>query len=195
MHISKETTAAVKIQSNFRRLQTQNRLDELNLSTPGMRNRRAQRQARYQSRHVASADVPFPFNLCGVGLLFGDGTFEDEKVVDSLERKRADRKKKAYEREDEEKRKFRMRKKDSQHLEEGIEVVESFEGGEGEGEGEGEEEERTHGGKKRPSRRGLSLGNLGKSKSMSPGRRRVLSPRSKNKRLDRTQNNFDVEDL
>ena len=130
-----ETTAAIKIQAAYRRLQAQNRLDALGLSTPGMRNRRAQRRARHQSRMsrnvvVASADVPFPFNMCGVGLLFGDGTLEDEAVVDTLEKRRTDRAKVRYEREDAEKRRFRMRKKESRHLEEGIEVVESFDKGE-----------------------------------------------------------------
>ena len=94
-----------------------------------MRNRRAQRKARYQSRmsrHITSADVPFPFNMCGVGLLFGDGTFEDEAIVESIEKKKMKQNKISYEKEDEEKRKFRMRKKESQHMEEGIEVVESF---------------------------------------------------------------------
>jgi len=81
---------------------------------------------------AVSADVPFPFNMCGVGLLFGDGTLEDEAVVDTLEKRRTDRAKVRYEREDAEKRRFRMRKKESRHLEEGIEVVESFDKGEDE---------------------------------------------------------------
>mmetsp|Transcript_23518 Transcript_23518/g.50324 ORF Transcript_23518/g.50324 Transcript_23518/m.50324 type:complete len:375 (+) Transcript_23518:232-1356(+) len=159
-----ETTAAIKIQAVYRRLQTQNRLDNLGISTPGMRNRRAERQARLEarmSRHVASADVPFPFSLCGVGLLFGDSTFEDERVVDGLERKKAEKKKKAQEREDEERRKFRMKKKESQQLEEGIEVVESFEGEES----EGEEEEGKAGTPERTSRRSTSMG-----RSKSKGR-------------------------
>lgn len=70
--------------------------------------------------------MPFPFNLCGIGLLFGDGTLEDEKIVTKLEKKNMEKKKLEHVKEDEEKRKFRMRKKESQHLEEGIEVVESF---------------------------------------------------------------------
>jgi hypothetical protein len=80
------------------------------------------------SRNVTNADVPFPFNLCGVGLLFGDGTLEDEKIVDSLEKKRVQKKKKQLEKEDEKRRsvKSSMRKKESQRLEEGIEVVESI---------------------------------------------------------------------
>jgi len=96
-----------------------------------MRNRRAQRRAQHRSRHASTnADVPFPFNLCGVGLIFGDGTLEDEKIVNKLEKKKLEKKKIEHVKEDEEKRKFRMRKKESQHLEEGIEVVESFDAGE-----------------------------------------------------------------
>lgn len=122
-----ETTAAIKLQAAYRRMQVQNDLDARGLSTPGMRNRRAQRRAQQRSRHASTnADVPFPFNLCGVGLLFGDGTLEDEKIVTKLEKKKLEKKKIEGAKEDEEKRKFRMRKKESQHLEEGIEVVESF---------------------------------------------------------------------
>ena len=94
-----------------------------------MRNRRVQRNYQHQqrmSKAVQSADVPFPFNLCGVGLLFGDGTMEDDAILTSIEKKKLKQSKLLVEREDEEKRKFRMRKKESQHMEEGIEVVESF---------------------------------------------------------------------
>lgn len=126
-HKTQETTAAIKIQGLARRVQVMNYLNEHNLSTPGMRNRKAMRQAKYRSAHITSADVPFPFNLCGVGLLFGDGTFEDDKVVAKLEKKEKMKKEMTRNREEEEKRRFRLRKKESQHLEEGVEVVESFE--------------------------------------------------------------------
>ena len=93
-----------------------------------MRNRRAQRNYQHQqrmSKAVQSADVPFPFNLCGVGRLFGDGTMEDDAILTSIEKKKMKQSKLLVEREDEGKRKFRMRKKESQHMEEGIEVVEN----------------------------------------------------------------------
>ena len=77
---------------------------------------------------LKSEDVPFPFSLCGVGFLFGDGTMEDERVISDLEKSKLEKKKKEIEMEDAQLRKFRMRKKESQHLEEGIEVVESFDG-------------------------------------------------------------------
>ena len=83
-----------------------------------------------KNRMLKSEDVPFPFSLCGVGFLFGDGTLEDERVTKTMEKKEYNKKKMELEKEDERRRRFRMRKKESQHLEEGIEVVESFEEGE-----------------------------------------------------------------
>ncbi|KAL7533092.1 hypothetical protein ACHAWF_004338 [Thalassiosira exigua] len=203
---AQETTAAIKIQAAYRRLQTQNRLDELGLSTPGMRNRRAQRRARYQSRmsrHVVNADVPFPFNMCGVGLLFGDGTFEDEKVVDTLEKRRADKAKREHEMMDAEKRRFRMKKKESQHIEEGIEVVESFEGedaegeegAEGEGAGEKGSRKKGLGRMGRSSRKNASArgSKSPKSPRSAPSSPRNAASRSKSKKLYRNQNDFDPE--
>jgi len=75
-----------------------------------------------------SEDVPFPFSLCGVGFLFGDGTLEDERVITELEKKKLRKIRMEMERREAEKRKFRMRRKESQHLEECIEVVETFDG-------------------------------------------------------------------
>ena len=89
-----------------------------------MRNRRRKRSARYKARMKARAeDVPFPFNMCGVGLLFGDATLEDEAVTDDMERRRLRKEKEEYELAEERKRKYRMRKKASGHVEEGIEVL------------------------------------------------------------------------
>ncbi|KAL3780599.1 hypothetical protein ACHAWO_010258 [Cyclotella atomus] len=119
-----ETAAAIKVQSVYRRNKVLKYLEENNMSTPGMRNRRRRRMAKMSK--VQSEDVPFPFNMCGVGFLFGDGTPEDEKYTSSLEKKKKDKMKEEMEKNEASKRKFRMRKKGSQHLEEGIEVVESF---------------------------------------------------------------------
>ena len=74
-------------------------------------------------------DVPFPFNLCGVGLLFGDGTLEDERIVSGIEKRKKSKARTEAEIEDERLRRFRMRKKDDLGLEEGVEVVESFDQG------------------------------------------------------------------
>mmetsp|Transcript_18029 Transcript_18029/g.37610 ORF Transcript_18029/g.37610 Transcript_18029/m.37610 type:complete len:355 (+) Transcript_18029:127-1191(+) len=120
-----ETAAAIKVQAAYRRFVTLKRLDEQGLSTAGIRNRRRKRNVK--SRMMKSEDVPFLFSLCGVGFIFGDGTFEDEKVVTQLEKKKKQELKQSMALKDAERRKFRMRKKESQQLEEGIEVVESFE--------------------------------------------------------------------
>lgn len=121
--------------------------------------------------------------MCGVGLLFGDGTFEDEAIVERIEKKKMKQNKIKYEKEDEEKRKFRMRKKESQHMEEGIEVVESFDQHDDKEEEENMMmEEQSKAGRSRMS----SFGRGSKSKS----------PRGKSKRLGRSQNDFDAgEDL
>mmetsp|Transcript_8595 Transcript_8595/g.18335 ORF Transcript_8595/g.18335 Transcript_8595/m.18335 type:complete len:313 (-) Transcript_8595:177-1115(-) len=121
-----ETTAAIKIQAASRRLITLKRLDEQGLSTSSIRNRRRKIKARKHMLH--SEDVPFPFSLCGVGFLFGDGTLEDERVITELEKKKLRKIRMEMERREAEKRKFRMRRKESQHLEECIEVVETFDG-------------------------------------------------------------------
>mmetsp|Transcript_20866 Transcript_20866/g.49032 ORF Transcript_20866/g.49032 Transcript_20866/m.49032 type:complete len:303 (+) Transcript_20866:131-1039(+) len=130
-----ETTAAIKVQAAYRRLIVQNYLDREGLSTPGMRNRRRRLEARYRARGggdkyqggcQVNEDVPFPFNLCGVGLLFGDGTLEDERIVNGIEKRKKSKARTEAEAEDERLRRFRMRKKDDLGLEEGVEVVESF---------------------------------------------------------------------
>lgn len=133
-----ETTAAIKVQAAYRRLRVQNYLDREGLSTPGMRNRRRRLEARYRARGggdkyhggcQVNEDVPFPFNLCGVGLLFGDGTLEDERIVSGIEKRKKSKARTEAEIEDERLRRFRMRKKDDLGLEEGVEVVESFDQG------------------------------------------------------------------
>ena len=122
--------------------------------------------------------------MCGVGLLFGDGTFEDEAIVERIEKKKMKQNKIKYEKEDEEKRKFRMRKKESQHMEEGIEVVESFD------QHDDDEEEETMM-MEEQSKAGRS-----RMSSFSKRGSKSKSPRGKSKRLGRSQNDFDGgEDL
>ncbi|KAL7465499.1 hypothetical protein ACHAXS_005830 [Conticribra weissflogii] len=132
-----ETVAAIKIQAASRRFVTLKKLDEQGFSTSSIRNRRRKMKARKRMLH--SEDVPFPFSLCGVGFLFGDGTLEDELVISQIERKKIRKIRMEIERREAEKRKFRMRRKESQHLEESIEVVETFDGDSDENENEKEE--------------------------------------------------------
>lgn len=120
-----ETTAAIKVQAAWRRVRTQIHLDRAGISTPGMRNRRRKRNARSKARNTRTRaeDVPFPFNMCGIGLLFGDATLEDETVTDDMERRRFRNQREQNDLEDERKRKsFRRKKKSSGNIEEGIEV-------------------------------------------------------------------------
>ena len=133
--LGQETTAAIKVQAAYRRLRVQNYLDREGLSTPGMRNRRRRLEARYRARGggdkyhggcQVNEDVPFPFNLCGVGLLFGDGTLEDERIVSGIEKRKKSKARTDADADDERLRRFRMRKKDDLGLEEGVEVVENF---------------------------------------------------------------------
>jgi len=112
------------VQAAWRRVRTQIHLDRAGISTPGMRNRQRQRNARQKARMRANAeDVPFPFNMCGMGLLFGDATLEDQTVIDDMERRKLRKEKEQFEMEEERRRKFRMRKKSSGNIEEEIEVV------------------------------------------------------------------------
>lgn len=61
--------------------------------------------------------------MCGIGLLFGDATLEDETVTDDMERRRFRNQREQNDLEDERKRKsFRRKKKSSGNIEEGIEV-------------------------------------------------------------------------
>lgn len=206
-----ETTAAIKIQAIYRRIQLQNDLDRRGISTPGMRNRRARRQAKYQQRmnHQTSADVPFPFNLCGVGLLFGDSTFEDDKILEGIEKREQQSRKQSYEREDRQRRKFRMKKKESQHMEEGVEVVESFDAEkESDEDGAGGEEEVQEPSRSRRSMRKSKSKRSSRKTGMSPSgrhssempdspgsqgsrRRSQSASRGKSKRMGRDQNEFD----
>ncbi len=105
-------------------MRTQIELDRAGTTTPGMRNRRRKRAAGYKARTKATAeDVPFPFNMCGMGLLFGDATLEDQTVIEDMERRKFRNEREQFEMEDEKRRrKFRMRKP-SGHIAEEIEVV------------------------------------------------------------------------
>ena len=103
--------------------------------------------------------------------------------MESIEKKKMKQNKISYEKEDEEKRKFRMRKKESQHMEEGIEVVESFDQHDEEEEETMMMEEQSKAGRSRMS-------------SFSKRGSKSKSPRGKSKRLGRSQNDFDGgEDL
>ncbi len=117
--IDVESSAAIKIQSIFRRNQALKSLEDEGKSTAAMRNRIRARQM--EGKNMSGEDVPTIFRFCGLGLLFGDATGQDDDALNSKNRGKA--KIEAKERKESMKRKFHFRKKKSTHMEEAIEVV------------------------------------------------------------------------
>lgn len=77
-----ETSAAIKVQSVFRRNQTMKQLEEQGMTTAAIRNRSRRRQARMNQRGVAgSGDIPSLLACCGVGLAFGEATEENYEAT------------------------------------------------------------------------------------------------------------------
>jgi hypothetical protein len=74
----KETSAAIKVQSVFRRNQTMRALERQGITTAAIRNQARRRQARMNEHGLSgSADMPSLLACCGVGLAFGDATEVD----------------------------------------------------------------------------------------------------------------------
>jgi len=117
--IDVESSAAIKIQSIFRRNQALQSLEDEGKSTAAMRNRIRARQM--EGKNMSGEDVPTLFRFCGLGLLFGDATGQDDDALNAKNRGKA--KIEAREKKERMKRKFHFRKKKSEHMEEAIEVV------------------------------------------------------------------------
>lgn len=115
-----ESAAAIKVQSIFRRNQVLKQLEEEGKVTSAMRNRIRSRQARGK-RGMASEDVPSFLRFCGIGMLFSDATGDDTDALNSPEKAAAQ-----TQAEEPEKRKYRLRKKSTNQIEEAIEVVDSI---------------------------------------------------------------------
>ena len=126
-----ESAAAIKVQSVFRRNQALRQLEKDGKSTAAMRNRARSRQANGYGKGngngnaMAGEDVPFAMRLCGIGMLFGDATGEDNDALNSNKEIQAKRVK-DKEMQETNRRKFRMRKKSTEQLEEAIEVVDDI---------------------------------------------------------------------
>jgi hypothetical protein len=119
-----ESAAAIKVQSVFRRNQVLSQLEKEGKLTAAMRNRIRSRNAR--GKHgMASEDVPSFLRFCGIGMLFSDATGDD---VDALNSPKNSGAQKLQEKEavESEKRKYRLRKKGTNHIEEAIEVVDNI---------------------------------------------------------------------
>ena len=128
-----ESAAAIKVQSIFRRNQAWSRLENEGKSTIATRNRVRSRQAnRNGNLNMAGEDVPLAMRFCGIGMLFGDATGEDNDALNSS-KEIAAMKREEKQKQEASRRKFRMRKKSSDQIEEAIEVVDNIElGGDGE---------------------------------------------------------------
>jgi hypothetical protein len=88
-----------------------------------MRNRIRSRGGK--GKTMAGEDVPLLMRFCGIGMLFGDAAGEDNDALNS--RKVADAEKvRVKDEKDASKRRFRMRKKKEDQLEEAIEVVDNI---------------------------------------------------------------------
>jgi hypothetical protein len=104
--MTQETSAAVKVQSVFRRNRTMGELEKQGITTAAIRNRSRRRQARMEARGTTgSADTPSLFACCGVGLAFGDATEEDYEATRQYQRDQYYQKKNEKESQEEQLRK------------------------------------------------------------------------------------------
>jgi len=117
-----ESSAAIKIQSIFRRNQVLNKLEEEDKTTSAMRNRERHRKAG-GALQMTSEDVPGLFRFCGFGLLFSDATGEDAKELTAKRNAELEEKRQLNLAQEAMKRKFRMRKKSTVNYDEAVEVV------------------------------------------------------------------------
>merc|ERR1712174_153947 len=77
--IDVESSAAIKIQSNYRRHSTITQLERQGDLTSSMRNNIRARQSL--KTNMVTEDVPSVFRLCGIGFLFGDALGGDSQVL------------------------------------------------------------------------------------------------------------------
>jgi hypothetical protein len=111
-----ESAAAIKIQSIVRRNQVLAQLEKEGKSTAAMRNKIRARQAK--GKKFIGEDVPFFAKFCGIGLLFSDVTGEDTNALNE-----GLNKVEMKEKEEKVRRRFKMKKKSVDMMEEAIEVV------------------------------------------------------------------------
>ena len=130
-----ESSAAIKVQSVFRRNQALNVLEKEGKSTATMRNKIRMREAKKNGKVMASEDTPAFLRFCGIGMLFGDATGEDTDALNS-QNELGLQKLQQKEAKESKKRMFRMRKKSTDQIEEAIEVVDNIDLGEGDGQEE-----------------------------------------------------------
>jgi len=117
-----ETSAAIKVQSVFRRNQAIAALEAKGVSTSAMRNRNRKRRTR--SRNVATTeDAPGLFQCCGLGLMFGDASEEDDAANRAYSKAQYEERRKLREDDEARKRQYKSRAKDDRLLCEAVEAV------------------------------------------------------------------------
>ena len=120
-----ETAAAIKVQSIYRRNKVMDDLSAQGLETTAVRNRRRRLAARAARKSKSmNEDAPVCFHLCGLGLLFGDATEEDEEERRSFEKAQYEEKKRLQFEKEAALRMYKPRAKASTRVEESIEIIE-----------------------------------------------------------------------
>lgn len=122
-----ESSAAIKIQTIFRRNQAIQQLEKDGKSTAAMRNRKRHQNAPGSALGTTSEDVPGLFRFCGVGLLFSDATGEDAQELTARRNAELEEKRQRMLAQEALKRQFRMRKKSTVNYNEAVEVVDDVE--------------------------------------------------------------------
>ena len=97
-------------------------LESQGLETTAMRNRRRRRGAR--KNKSTNEDSPGLFQCCGLGLIFGDASEEDEKARREFENAQYEEKKRQQFEREAALRTYRPRVKGSTNIQESIEIIE-----------------------------------------------------------------------
>jgi hypothetical protein len=118
-----ETSAAIKVQSAYRRNKVMSNLEAQGKSTAAIRNRARRRKAH--KKVAITEDVPSFFHCCGAALAFGDATIDQDWQSERAYQKEQfeEKKKLKAEKEEQLKRHFYQNRKSAQITEQ-FEVVE-----------------------------------------------------------------------
>lgn len=116
-----ESAAAIKVQSIYRRNTVIKQLEKDGRLTASMRNKIRSRKSRKTNK--VSEDVPALFRFCGIGFLFNDALGGDSAALNETEESKRVDSKELQLAQEEMNRKFRMRNKPVERVEEAVEVV------------------------------------------------------------------------
>jgi len=116
-----ESAAAIKVQSIYRRNRVITQLEKEGKLTASMRNKMRSRKSRKTNK--VSEDVPALFRFCGIGFLFNDALGGDSDALNAKEKSKSEDNKQLRLAQDEMNRRYRMRNKRGERVDEAIEVV------------------------------------------------------------------------